>query len=277
MNTLSSFKFLESYKKETIAAAAILIFWKTAATVSLFFLPSSSLEYAAEESRSNYYTFDFPKAVSISKVPTVAKKTPKKKAGSALSISSLTLKAIYAQEDGGGFIMVVNKSGKDALISRGETYEGYLLKKIFPKKALFEKNGKDYELHLKEAKIRGVTTVRETKKEVAGDTPQKQDRVAKSEIKRYRNNINLIQKEIRLAPVKEGNKIKGFKITYVKKGSVFEKLGVQKGDRLIKANGIELTSAKDALKLYKQIDKIKVFKMVLLRNGKERELEYEIY
>ncbi len=279
MNVLFNMKFFSKYKQELIIIASILTIAKLLSVIATLYLPSSSLEYASKTSKSNYFLFNFPRAVNISQEAVVQKPKEDKKTASALTMDSFTLKAVYAESDGNGFILLVNKkTNKDALVSRGETYEGYLLNKVLSKKAVFEKGGKEYILELKEDKIKEVRTVTDqVAQDSFPDAVQQIDRVARDEVKKYRKNLNLIQKEIRLTPVNDDGKINGFQITYVKKDSIFEKLGVQKGDILKKANGVELTSAKDALNLYKQIDKIKVFKMTLIRNGVEKELEYEIY
>jgi general secretion pathway protein C len=89
--------------------------------------------------------------------------------------------------------------------------------------------------------------------------------------------MSKIWRNIGLREHKSGGKTDGFIVTFVKKGSVFAQLGMRKNDILIEANGYKLTSYKDALKIYKQIDTIKTFKLTVLRNNEEKELEYDIY
>ena len=119
--------------------------------------------------------------------------------------------------------------------------------------------------------------VQKRKKESIQEVVQKKTNVTRDEIKEYKKDLSKIWSNIGLKEHKENGKIKGFIITFVKKGSVFEDLGLQKGDILIKANGVELRSYRDAFKIYKQINTIKIFKLIILRNGEEKELEYEIY
>lgn len=76
--------------------------------------------------------------------------------------------------------------------------------------------------------------------------------------------------------MKEGNKLIGFKVTRVKRGSKMETLGLQKDDLIIKANNIELTSIAEVLKLYKDIDKMETLALTILRNNQEQEIVYEI-
>ena len=52
----------------------------------------------------------------------------------------------------------------------------------------------------------------------------------------------------------------GFKINFVKKGSDFEKLGLQKGDILMGINGEKLNSYGAAIGFFKDINKVKIEK-----------------
>ncbi|MDQ7068989.1 MAG: PDZ domain-containing protein [Sulfurimonas sp.] len=69
----------------------------------------------------------------------------------------------------------------------------------------------------------------------------------------------------------------GFKVNRIKANSKMATLGLQKGDVITKANNIELKSFKDALDLYKKIDKIETISLVILRNNQEREIIYDIH
>ncbi len=54
------------------------------------------------------------------------------------------------------------------------------------------------------------------------------------------------------------------------------RLGIQKGDIIIKANNIELKSYKDALNLYGKINDLDTIQIVILRNNQEKEIVYDI-
>lgn len=280
------FSLLLKYKKDLLTIVIIFTIFKVVATIGQFFLPQKSIEFIEEKKQESFYLFNLPRSIAISKEQIVVpQKTVQEKEEKKYSLKELTLKAIYAQESGDGFVLVLDKAGESHLISNKEDYKGYVLTKIMAKKAIFLKNKKEYILELEEESALGyssgnnVSTGEKSSKKSANrvNPVQLKDRVARSEIEKYKKNLNLIWKDIKIQPHYRNRKIEGFDVTYVKRGSVFEQLGLAAGDRLIRGNGMELKSVKDAFTLYKQIDKIKVFKLTILRNGNEEELEYEVY
>ena len=55
-----------------------------------------------------------------------------------------------------------------------------------------------------------------------------------------------------------------------------DKLGLQKGDIIIKANNVKLESLKDVMKIYNNINNITAMEITVLRDNTEVELMYEI-
>ena len=53
-------------------------------------------------------------------------------------------------------------------------------------------------------------------------------------------------------------------------------MGLKIGDLITKANNVELKSYRDALNIYTKIDKIDVIQIIIIRNGIEKEIVYEI-
>jgi general secretion pathway protein C len=53
-------------------------------------------------------------------------------------------------------------------------------------------------------------------------------------------------------------------------------LGLRKGDIIKAVNNIELKSYNDAFSIYKKINKINNLNILILRNDREMELDYEI-
>ena len=82
--------------------------------------------------------------------------------------------------------------------------------------------------------------------------------------------------QIAINEVMKNGKIKGFKIMRIDKNSKFATLGLQKGDVIIKANNVDLTSYKAVMDIYKNINKLSELDLVFLRNNTEKELVYEI-
>jgi general secretion pathway protein C len=85
-----------------------------------------------------------------------------------------------------------------------------------------------------------------------------------------------IYKNIGITDLKEGNKVVGFKISFVKRGSPFAKLGLKRGDIIKSVNGEEINSYNAAFNAYGNIKDVENLTLVIIRGKKEMELEYEI-
>ena len=85
-----------------------------------------------------------------------------------------------------------------------------------------------------------------------------------------------IYKNIGIAEMKDGEALKGFWITFVRKDSPFEKLGLKRDDVIKSFNGKEINSYNAAFSIFKNIQNIENATLVIQRGSEEMELEYEI-
>lgn len=68
--------------------------------------------------------------------------------------------------------------------------------------------------------------------------------------------------------------IDGFKVVDLKKGSIYEQLGLMKGDVIEKFNGTEIKSPEDVMNLYSKFKTATKIEIVINRNGHEKTLRY---
>jgi general secretion pathway protein C len=68
----------------------------------------------------------------------------------------------------------------------------------------------------------------------------------------------------------------GFRIRSIKKGSLFERIGIQNGDLLRSVNGLELTSIEQAMRAYKMLQKEPRLRLQITRGSATETLDYEI-
>lgn len=92
----------------------------------------------------------------------------------------------------------------------------------------------------------------------------------------YISNVEKIWSNISIQELKNGDKIEGFKIENINKDSVFEKLGLKKGDVIKSVNNNVLSSYAEAFKVYNNIENTKYLNIEILRNNEVVELNYEI-
>lgn len=73
-----------------------------------------------------------------------------------------------------------------------------------------------------------------------------------------------------------GQKSRGFKIISIEKGSLYEKLGLQKGDILQSLGGQPIQSSQDFEKLANYLEPGQTHELLLIRNGSVKKPSYSI-
>jgi general secretion pathway protein C len=154
--------------------------------------------------------------------------------------------------------------------------------KVFANYVIFSKDKKEYVVQLqKKSKIIHI------KDEVISNYNTKYDEniivlddklsIKRAYLNSYINNSDKIWKSISVKENKNSlNQIDGFKVTRIKKNSIFNSLGLKKGDIIKTVNNIKLKSYNDAFKIYKKINNIKDLNMKIIRDNENMELNYEI-
>jgi len=242
-----------------------------ALTLPLYFLlPSYGVEYIEPYSLNLYKRYPVAKAFGI--LP--AKKVKKVVKKPLYKLTNLKLKGVYAHNGEG--VIVVEEKGKNFFLSTGESFKGYKLIKVEPNKAIFEKDGKHYEIKLEEKALKGKYKI---SVEESYNPEEVRFAVLKRDIDRFKKNFNEIWKHIAIKEQidPKTKRLMGFKVERVNKNSLFGKIGLQKGDIIIGANNKIFRSYSDVIRLYNNIDKYNSIKLTIIRNNQKKELEYEIY
>lgn len=99
--------------------------------------------------------------------------------------------------------------------------------------------------------------------------------IDQKEIDNALGNLDKLYTEIRAVPNFEGGKVSGMKILSVKGGSLFSKIGLQRGDVLQRINGVELDVRK-GFEIFSQLKDQKSLTVDLVRQGSLQTFEYEI-
>ena len=209
------------------------------------------------------------------------------------SIKDITLVAVYNSSD--TTVVTIEYKRKSKILGRGDVVNGFTLVGGGSTYATFNKDNKTYQVNLQKAKKSSASNssilpasnskrpTRDNKStsattQVQGDVVDAGDHkiVDKSLIDHYANNMDDIYKNIGITEIKKGNDLQGFKITFVKRGSPFAKLGLKRGDIIKSINGEVIDSYNAAFNSYKNIKDVENLTLVIIRGKKEMELEYEI-
>ncbi len=241
---------------------------KLLAMLLLFFLPEEGVESSLKTEfvmpYMRYSIDDFRLKASENKIIDQA---------NALSIDSIILKAIYLMGEE-SFIVVAPKKSilKSKTISIGELFEGYSLKKVYTEYVVFERNYKQYRLYISKPK-----TASRWKSMDKASAFEEVRRIPSYEVKKAIENPTDIWKNIGLDEHFSQGKQDGFKVSFVRKGTVFESLGLRVGDVIQSINNKELKNNAQAFSAYQELKDAKALKLTIIRGKTTMELEYEIF
>ncbi|MEA3521472.1 MAG: PDZ domain-containing protein [Campylobacterota bacterium] len=254
--------------KRLIIIGTIAAVIKVTMLGALFFLPHQGVDRVDVEEASLYQSYkpSKPFALKGKKTAPVVKKAP------VYQLKNLTLQGLY--DDPKTPFIAVEDAKKISLVGLGESFKGYKLIDVKADRAIFEKSQKQYELLFKEKALKkGAISVAEP--EIIQDDAAVF--VKRKEIKHYAKNFDAIWKNIKIKEIIKDKRLKGFEVTWVKKDSLFAKLGLIKGDVITGVNGKTLKSVSQVFKIYNNMDKMDSLKLMILRDNQEKELEYEVF
>jgi general secretion pathway protein C len=99
--------------------------------------------------------------------------------------------------------------------------------------------------------------------------------LARSDIHESLQNINQLLTQARIRPHLKDGKPDGFILSYIKAGSFFTQLGLQRGDVVKCINGKPINTPEDAFSFYKAVESGDPLSMEILRGGQPRTINYQ--
>ena len=183
------------------------------------------------------------------------------------SLGEYTLKGTVVCSQCGHSIAILEKSGKTVILSVGSKLHGYKLVRVYPDRVIFSKGSREVILVLKTLK----------KVKVNSSTPSTSAQtntftVKRSEIIKQISSGDFLR-YINIVPVKNPA---GLKVNYVSPRSFIYKLGIRPGDVILSINDIRIKTPEDSFSAFEQLKSADSITLVVLRNGKEVKLHYEL-
>lgn len=178
---------------------------------------------------------------------------------------------------------IIQHRRKSYLLKEGETFEGFRLRKVYNDHVELTKSGRTYTLSM-EKKSRPTIDLH---------TPKAQKTVQESQIDQIRREgdtvyiprelVNAFKdpkkifRYIAIDPLYRDRKLKGFIVVDVKKGSVFDRMGLRKRDIILAVDGKPLHDEKAVFAYFNRIDTLDALSLTIERHKEKKELHYEIY
>ena len=126
----------------------------------------------------------------------------------------------------------------------------------------------------------GSSAKKSSSSKVVEQTTSNQFKVNRSDVNSYLKNLPNILKQARVVPrrIKKNGEylVDGFRFASIEKGSIFEKLGFKLGDIIKQVNGEPVTTPEKAIELFEQLRKNSNFKILVEKEGKDVEYEYNV-
>lgn len=188
-----------------------------------------------------------------------------------LEPTKLQLSLIGTASGNGEFdYAVIEEKGKKAqdLYRVGDEISEATVVKILRGKVILRVNGKDEVLTMEES-----SSVAEKGRQKATQAGGRIE-VSKAEIDSAFQNMNEMLTQVRVRPYFSGGKPDGFMVSRIKRGSIFEKMGLKNGDVIRGVNGQSIESADKMLELYRGMTSGSEITVNIKRRGKEEELQY---
>jgi len=245
--------------------------------VEVLWLPTVGVDHSEERgAKALYYRVKL--SPNDAAAPTTMR--PVQTAG---SIKDIKLLAVYNATD--VTVVTVEYKGKTKVLGKGEEINGFVLEGAGSNYATFSKNAKTYQINLIVSR-KGDESIKSAQPSAPSASSDRAEGeivdagdhkiVDRSLVDYYAKNMDDIYKNIGIKEIKKGKDLEGFSISFIRKGSPFEKLGLQRGDVIKAVNGQKIDSYNAAFDVYKNISNIDNLTLVIQRGKEEMELEYEV-
>lgn len=100
-------------------------------------------------------------------------------------------------------------------------------------------------------------------------------KIPRTEVNKALANLSKLYTDIRAVPYFKDGKAQGLKLLSVKRGSLFSKLGLRRGDILKSING-KVLDIQSGLQMFNELKNESEFTLELDRRGEEKKMKYEI-
>ncbi len=186
---------------------------------------------------------------------------------------------------------LIRKSGQTrvGIYEVGDRLDGARIDAVMRMRVVLLVKGKKEVLLMKKHKNTAAPEPDQLRKTAAGAMPPSQMAalgelgtvvLTQDEVTDLKNNLRALRKQVRVRPYFHDNKMQGFRITRIKKDSVFyKKLGLRNGDIISGVNDQALTSFGDVTRFYdyfNRVDSGTAIDVQILRNGASGSLRYSI-
>ncbi|MDH7499406.1 MAG: type II secretion system protein GspC [candidate division NC10 bacterium] len=199
------------------------------------------------------------------------------------SRGNLTLIGTVSGSGNRDFAIFLDPSGTHEVFALGDSVFGMgMLKQVLRDKAVIVKDGRPIEIPLIDSlSLKGLLSSPPGAGEddiAAGVQPAGSASYVLNQqvLQRAIENPNQIMTQARLLPYVMQGKVQGFVLSEVRPGGIYESLGLQNGDVLLRINEYDISTPESALRAFTALKGTDLVELDVLRKGAPLTLTYEI-
>ncbi|MFK5882376.1 MAG: hypothetical protein QM482_09200 [Sulfurospirillum sp.] len=234
--------------------------------ILLIFMDRGVKEIKFEQQKTQYIE-NFPKFLNLNRVRS-KRVSPKIK--KVENLGAMILQACYASQN--KKFIIFKEGSKTIFLDLNQSYKGAKLLDVGLDYAVFSKNGKKIELKLEEIK----TKTQAKKGMLQSSGREKYIGVKRDDFKKYTKNIRRALRDVRIQELRKKRKFAGIRLSFIRRGSLFDKMRLKVGDVIKSIDGNELGSMMDLLPYYNRINDTATIQVGFERNNEMKEIIYEI-
>ncbi len=240
----------------------------------IFFLPAQGIDAPAKDRLPA-----LPHRVRLASNETLKQETKPEPVRTPLKSMKLLATYIGPRQR----IAVIAKGGKTYIEKETQTLLGYRIERIMRNRVELRRDGVHYQLQIEQSPLQNAVQSVQRKIFESSKSPSSSIvseggviRVPRALLQRYAKNMDKIWKDIAIVPRKVNGKLTGFRIRFVKRGSVFDKLGLKRGDIITGINGEPLEDYSVPMELFGSLDTLDGLILNIRRGAQTLELDYEV-
>ncbi len=166
-----------------------------------------------------------------------------------------------------------SRRSRQYLHKTGDVVQGATIKKIMREKVILSAKGKNEILHLVDRKSGGKSIRNRQIHNQQRNKPIRRYRrtIRRSLLEKHASNINELMSQANIRPHSEG-----FQITRIRPSSFFRRLGLRNGDIITTVGGRAVTTANDALDIWRDLTAGRETSLEIIRRGRLRTIDFSI-
>lgn len=192
--------------------------------------------------------------------------------------SSLDMRLIGTVSGGPDYAVFVDKDGKQEVFKKGERiYQSGRLDKVFKDKVVILEGGRRREIPLSDIlTIETVKTKESGMSSLVKGVGNNNFIVSQEGILHAIDNPSQLMTDARLQPNYVNGRQEGFLLREVRNGGIYQSLGLQNGDVLLRINNYDITNPEIALQAFTALKGMDRVELDIVRNGAKMTLTYQL-